>query len=298
MSSWPLASNFRGGFTMKGYKEITEEIITKLKGGTIPWRQTWKSGLPTNAVSMKPYRGINVWLLHGHKYSSNLWITFNQAKLLGGYIKKGEHGRGIVFWQVVEKLSKDELGDEYLREVPLLRIYTVFNIQQTTVEIESEGNDFDPIDEAQRILDGYIDKPEIVFGEPSYNPNTDRVTIPAMPSFESGDEYYSTLFHELSHSTGHKKRLNRDLNNHYGSGEYAEEEVIAEMSASYLSSIAGIQVYAKTLDNTAAYIQHWVEKLKGNERLIVTLSSKAQLSSDWITGKRDSDASEPATELE
>jgi antirestriction protein ArdC len=278
---------------MKGYEEITEEIITKLKVGTIPWRQTWKSGLPANAVTHKPYRGINVWLLSGHRFQSNLWLTFNQTKQLGGFVKKGEHGRGIVFWQIEEKLCKDELGDEYLRDVPLLRIYTVFNVEQTTVEIEAEGNDFDPVIEAQKIIDGYIDKPEMVFGEPAYSPDTDRVTIPAMASFESGDEYYSTLFHELSHSTGHSKRLNRDLNNHYGSNLYAEEEVIAEMSASYLSSIAGIQVYSKTLDNTAAYVQHWIEKLKGNERLIVTLSSKAQLSSDWITGKRDSDASEP-----
>ncbi len=186
-----------------------------------------------------------------------------------------------------------------------LRIYTVFNIQQTTVEIETEhvvpptngeGNDLDPIIEAQGIVDDYIDKPEIGYGEPAYNPDTDRVTIPAMASFESGDEYYSTLFHELSHSTGHKKRLNRDLNNHYGSNLYAEEEVIAEMSASYLSATTGIQVYNKTLDNTAAYIQHWIERLKGNEKLIVTLSSKAQLSSDWILGKRDSDSDEAMPE--
>jgi len=277
---------------MKGYKEITEEIIAKLNQGTIPWRQTWKSGLPTNAVSMKPYRGINVWLLSGHRFQSNLWLTFNQAKQLDGFVKKGERGRQIVFWQIAEKLCKDELGEEYLDSVPVLRIYTVFNIHQTTVEIEAEDNDLNPIEEAQGIIDGYIDKPEIGFGEPAYNPNTDRVTMPAMAPFDSADEYYSTLFHELSHSTGHSKRLNRDLNNHYGSGQYAEEEVIAEMSASYLSATAGIQVYSKTLDNNAAYIQHWIEKLRGNERLIVTLSSKAQLSSDWITGKHGSDSSE------
>ncbi len=106
---------------MRGYKEITEEIISKLKGGTIPWRQTWKSGLPTNAVSMKPYRGINVWLLSGHRFQSNLWLTFNQTKKLGGFVKKGEHGRQVVFWQMAEKLRKDELGEEYLDNVPILR---------------------------------------------------------------------------------------------------------------------------------------------------------------------------------
>ena len=282
---------------MKGYKEITEEIISKLNQGTIPWRQTWKSGLPANAVSMKPYRGINIWLLSGHKYASNLWLTFNQAKMLDGFVKKGERGRQIVFWQIAEKLCKDELGEEYLDSVPVLRIYTVFNIQQTTVEMETEGDDLNPIEEAQRLIDGFADKPEIGCGEPSYSPDNDRVSIPAMASFDLADEYYSTLFHELSHSTGHPKRLNRGLNNHYGSNLYAEEEVIAEMSASYLSATAGIQLYSKTLDNTTAYIQHWIEKLKGNERLIVTLSSKAQLSSDWVLGKRDSEVAEPAAEL-
>jgi antirestriction protein ArdC len=269
---------------MKGYKEITDEIISKLKGGTIPWRQTWKSGLPANAVSRQPYRGINIWLLDNGNYQSNLWLTFNQTKQLGGMINKGEHGKQIIYWAIKTKVWKDDLEDEHRDEIPLLRMYTVFNVQQTTVEMETESAKFDPISKAQDIIDGYEGGPEIVFGEPSYSSELDKVKMPAMSAFDSRGGYYSTLFHELSHSTGHEKRLNRNIKNHYGSDPYAEEEIISEMSASFLSGITGVDVYAKTIENTAGYIQHWSERFADNTKLIIRLSSQAQKSSDWILG--------------
>lgn len=271
---------------MKGYKEITEEIISKLKGGTIPWRQTWKSGLPSNFVSKQPYRGINIWLLDNGKYQSNLWLTFNQTKQLGCCVHKGEHGKPIVYWQITERLQKDELNEEFLRKIPFMRTYTVFNIEQTTVKIETETKEFNPIQKAQEIIDGYDDKPEIISGGPSYSPELDKVKMPSMSAFDSLDEYYSALFHEFSHSTGHETRLNRNIKNHFGSDPYAEEEVICEMSASFLSGIVGIDVYNKTIDNTTAYIQHWSQRFADNEKLIVSLSSQSQKSSDWILGNR------------
>jgi antirestriction protein ArdC len=269
---------------MKGYKEITEEIISKLQQGAIPWRRTWKSGLPANAVTQKPYKGINIWLLSDHKYQSNLWLTFNQTKLLDGIVNKGEHGRQIVYWQIKTRIREDDLGDEHRDEVPLLRTYTVFNIEQTTIKMETETKEFDPIIEAQRIVDRYEDGPEIVSGEPSYSIELDKVKMPSISSFDSPDEYYSTLFHELSHSTGHSKRLNRDFKNHFGSDPYAEEEIIVEMSASFLSGIAGVGVYNKTIENSAAYIQHWTKRFADNTKLIIRLSSQAQKSTDWILG--------------
>ena len=272
---------------MKGYKEITDEIISKLQQGTISWRRTWKSGLPANAVTQKSYKGINVWLLSDHKYQSNLWLTFNQTKLLDGIVNKGEHGRQIVYWQIKTRIWKDDLGDEHRDEVPLLRTYTVFNIEQTTVKTETDAKEFDPIAEAQRIVDGYDDGPEIVSGDPSYNTEMDTVRIPPISSFDSPNEYYSTLFHELSHSTGHNKRLNRDFKNHFGSDPYAEEEIISEMSASFLSGIAGVDVYNKTIENSTAYIHHWVNRFQENTKLIIRLSSQAQKSSDWILGDRN-----------
>jgi antirestriction protein ArdC len=271
---------------MKRYKEITDEIISKLKGGTIPWRQTWVSGLPANAVSKQPYRGINIWLLDNGKYQSNLWLTFNQTKQLGCSVNKGEHGKPIVYWQITERLQKDELGEEYRDKIPFMRTYTVFNIEQTTVKFETGTKEFNPIQKAQEIIDGYADRPEIVTGEPSYSPELDKVKMPSMSAFDSADEYYSALFHEFSHSTGHEKRLNRNIKNHFGSDPYAEEEVICEMSASFLSGIVGIDVYNKIIDNTTSYIQHWSQRFADNEKLIVSLSSKAQKASDWILGNR------------
>jgi len=271
---------------MKGYTEITQEIINRLQQGTIPWRQTWKSGLPCNAISRQPYRGVNWILLSNHNYHSNLWLTFNQTKQLGGYIHRGEHGIHIIYWNITEKLCLDELGEEYVDKVPLMRTYTVFNIEQTSVNIEDKVRSCDPIAGAQAIVDGYQGAPEIIPGEPAYSPLLDKVMIPAMTSFDSTDAYYSTLFHELSHSTGHSSRLNRPIKNHYGSDPYAEEELVAEMSAAYLSGIAGVDIHAKTIDNAASYIEHWSSRFSDNVKLIISLSSRAQKSSDWILGNR------------
>lgn len=268
---------------MNGYRKITNEVIDRLKHGTIPWRRTWKSGLPTNAVSHRPYRGINIWLLSHRKYQSNLWLTYNQARKMGGHVRSGEHGTQIVFWKITEAV--DEETDE-VRTIPLLRTYTVFNVEQTTVEIETETRQFNPIAEAQGIIDGYAGKPVIEPGEPAYHPTTDTVTMLSLTAFDSPDEYYSTMFHELSHSTGHESRLGRNVSNHFGSDIYAEEEVIAEMSASYLSAMVGTAVFSRIVDNSAAYIKSWVQRFQDNDRLIVSLSSRAQRSADWVLGKR------------
>lgn len=265
---------------MKGYKEITEEILGRLREGTIPWRQHWISGLPSNAISKKPYRGINTWLLSMQsKFKSNLWLTFKQCKELGGYVRKGEHGRAIIFWKLLE--LEDDDGDT--DTIPVLRLYTVFNVQQTSIVMESP--EFNPIAEAQSIVDGYRDRPPIEHGDPSYIPSRDVITMPSPNEFANPDAYYCTLYHELSHSTGHSSRLDRKISNSYGSDQYAEEEIIAEMSSSYLAGISGTQVYAKSIDNTSAYIKHWYERFQDNERLIISLSSQAQRSSDYILGK-------------
>jgi len=281
---------------VKGYKDVTNDIISKLQQGTIPWRQTWRSGLPCNAMSRQPYKGINVWLLSNHQYQSNLWLTFNQAKLLDGCVNKGEHGRQIVYWALRKKIWTDDLGEEHRDSIPLLRTYTVFNIEQTTIEIKSNGNGFDPISKAQDIVDCYEGGPEIVTGEPKYSLISDTVSMPLMSAFDSADEYYCVFFHELSHSTGHRSRLNRLIRNPYGSNPYAEEEIVAEMSASFLSGIAGIDVYSKTIDNSAAYIQHWCGRFGDNAKLIVRLSSQAQKSADWILGNRTSNDSDRDSE--
>ena len=263
---------------MKGYREITNEIIQKLSQGTIPWHQAWKSGLPANAVTHKAYRGVNIWLLATYQYQSNLWLTYNQARLLGGFVKRGEHGRQIVFWKLLER--EDEETEE-IETIPMLRTYTVFNLEQTT--IESETRVVEPILSAQGIVDGY-QGPAMEPGHPAYLPTTDTVTMPSITAFDTADEYYSTLFHELSHSTGHPSRLNRPLSTGFRTDSYAEEEVIAEMSASYLCAMAGTQVYVRTMENSAAYIQHWIKRFQDNDRLVVCLSSKAQRASDWILG--------------
>ena len=266
---------------MKGYKEITQEILDKLREGVVPWRQNWVSGIPSNAVSKKPYRGINTWLLHNHTYESSQWMTYKQCKELGGYIRKGEHGRAIVFWKILEVAEDDT---DKVDTIPLLRTYTVFNVQQTSILMESPTVEFNPIAEAQRVVDNYRDKPPIELGEPSYIPSRDVIGMPAPTSFDSADHYYCTLYHELSHSTAHSSRLSRPIRNSYGSDQYAEEELIAEMGAAYLAGTSGTQVYGKNITNIAAYIRHWSERFSENDRLIVRLSSQGQRAADYILG--------------
>jgi antirestriction protein ArdC len=270
---------------MNGYESITNEIISKLEQGVIPWHQTWQSGLPSNAVSKQPYRGVNWLLLSNQQYQSNLWLTFNQCKLLNGIVNKGEHGKQIIYWQIKTRIWTDDLEDEHVDSIPLLRTYTVFNIEQTTVKVEAKRT-VNPIAEAEAILDGYDNKPVVVNGEPSYSIDSDKVMMPPISAFDTPDSYYSTLFHEMSHSTGHPTRLNRPIKNHFGSDPYAEEELIAEMSAAYLAGIVGVNISTKTIDNTASYIQHWSSRFTDNVKLIVSLSAKAQKSTDWILGNR------------
>jgi len=266
---------------MKGYKEITDEILNRLQEGIVPWRQHWITGIPANAITKKPYRGINTWLLSMQsKFQSNLWLTYKQCKELGGYIRRGEHGRAIVFWKILEVEDEGEIDT-----IPMLRLYTVFNVQQTSIEMPTNIVEFNPISEAEGIVDGYKDKPTIEYGEPSYNPIKDIITMPSPTSFDTADHYYSTLYHELSHSTGHSTRLNRNLKNNYGNDKYAEEELIAEMSSAYLAGISGTTVYAKNIDNMTAYIKHWSDRFSDNEKLIVKLSSQAQKASDYVLGK-------------
>jgi len=276
------------------YAEVTDRIISKLESGTIPWRKPWNAA-PANYVSKKPYRGVNVWLLDSD-YRSPYWLTFRQAKKLGGYIRKGEKGTQIVFWKILEeKLTDVETGEIKARRFPILKYYTVFNLEQC------EGIDMEiapvvePIASAEEIIANYQNPPALMFGgnRASYNPAQDTVHMPVRETFKSPAEYYSTLFHEYIHSAGHSSRLNRESikDVRFGSDTYSEEELVAEMGAAYLCGMSGTDLVAKTLENSAAYINHWRSKLSKDKRLIVRASCQAQKAADWIIGRRDGDAS-------
>ena len=273
------------------YEMVTNNIIAMLDEGKIPWHQSWTGLTPMNLITGFPYRGVNVWLLGPKGYSNPYWLTFKQAIDKGGHVRKGEKGALIVFWKTHDiKHREDSDTVEVTETIPLLRYYKVFNVEQTEgVKYPSwEKAENDPIERCEDLVKGYSTCPEIKpdLSKAYYSPGEDYIGIPPITQFESSEEFYSVLFHEMTHSTGHKTRLNREgiTDGHFfGSTEYSREELVAEMGASFLTNITGINNAAVTKNN-AGFIQGWLERLKEDKRLIIQASSKAQKSTDYILG--------------
>jgi len=270
------------------YKIVNDRIIELLEKGMIPWQQPWTdSGHPKNLISDRDYRGINVWLLNSLHYQRNLFLTYNQAKELGATIKKGEKAYPVVFWKWLEKENKET---NEIEKVPILRYYNVFNIDQCSgIPIEKIPDiiqkENSPLETCEQIISEMPKRPKIYHLEQRafYDRISDSINVPKIETFRSSVDYYATLFHELVHSTGHNDRLARkELLSSKGmrTGDYATEELTAEMGASYLKSYAGIPI--EQLENNAAYIHHWLEQLKNDKRFIVHASSQAQKATDFI----------------
>lgn len=274
------------------YQIVTNHIIEKLEMKIVPWQQPWtNAGLPRNLISKKPYKGINVWLLNSLNYSQNYFLTFNQIKELGGSVKKGEKSQLVVFWKWLEK--EDEKTKE-VKKTPLLKYYTVFNIDQCSgipkeklpVKEERQNNQ---IEACEKVINEMPKRPIIKHDEQKayYHTEQDYVNMPKHETFVSSERYYGTLFHELVHSTGHNERLNRkELLEQKGpqTRDYAIEELTAEMGASYLKSYTGIPI--QNFEDNIAYIQHWLEKLKKDKKFIVHASGQAQRAVDYILNER------------
>src|SRR6267154_264307 len=194
------------------YEIITNQILAELERGQVPWRKPWRSMPPANLITKKPYRGINVFLLGFAGYGSQYWLTFNQAKQLGGNIRRGEHGSKIIFWKCKTRETESADGEIEERRSAFLRYYTVFNLEQTEglSALLTLPPAF-PIESAEEIVKGMLNPPAFEQDfRAAYIPSRDTVTMPSRTAFQSQAEYYSTLFHELVHSTGNAKRLGRE----------------------------------------------------------------------------------------
>lgn len=282
------------------YQAVTDRILELLDQGTVPWRQPIKNasghGLPKNLISDKEYRGINVFLLAvtawAEGYSSPYWLTFKQAKARDAHVRKGEKGSLVIFWK--QYATKDKSTGDPI-SVPVLRHYKVFNAQQCdglelpgALEAETVETPFEPIIEAMSIVDGYEEPPRIEHqgNRAYYRPSDDLVRMPDPVDFENSESYYATLFHELVHSTGHTKRLDRGIDTKlapFGSSDYSKEELVAEMGAAFLAAASGIS--PPTIEQSAAYIESWMKKLKGDKKLIVQAAGAGQKAVDWIVGR-------------
>ena len=288
------------------YQMVTDRIIEQLEQGIIPWQRPWHGTLD-GAVSYttgRPYSLLNQMLL-GDPVE---YLTFKQIKELGGTIKKGAKAKIVVFYKplVIKKEETSNAGDveskSAVKTIPMLRYYNVFSINDTE-GIESKRKDIEqptvePIKRAEQIIDRYLkdDGPESVVkksNEAYYSPLEDLVVVPLMSQFDVAEEFYSTAFHELVHSTSHRKRCNRCNSTlaRFGDDNYSFEELVAEIGSAMLLNISGIDT-EKCFKNNVGYIQGWLRKFKSDNRMIVQASSKSEKAVKWILGDKNGDQQE------
>ena len=289
--------NGADGLRKSVYEIITERLLEKLEAGTVPWHKPWNAtgGAPRNLISGREYRGVNVFLLGCQAFTSPFWLTFNQARSLGGSVRKGERSTPCVLWKwIARKNENTETGEIETKQIPLIRYYSVFNAEQcdniSHARLEAKQDEpepFNPIESAEAIVSGYPKPPSLTHdgrGSAYYRPATDSIHTPTPETFDSEEHYYSTLFHEMAHSTGHESRLARPgITNpiRHASHEYSQEELVAEMGAAFLLAEAGIDAEG-LVDNSASYIQSWLRALRSDAKLVIFAGAQAQKAVDHI----------------
>lgn len=271
------------------YQTITDRIIAELQNGVIPWHKPWVCGT-SGAISYetgKPYSLLNQMILG----KPGEYLTFAQVQKQGGRIKKGEKSSMIVFWKWIEKPSAED--PEQIEHIPFLQYFNVFHIDQTEgvkprhTQPLPEGAS--PDQTADTIIADYITRSGVTMKHETsdrayYQPSTDSVTLPLLDQFRNTAEYYSTAFHELTHSTGHASRLNRiSRAAFFGSSEYSREELTAEIGAAALVNHCGLETPG-SFRNTAAYVQSWLKVLQDDKRFIVSAAGAAEKAVSLILG--------------
>ena len=270
------------------FKVITDRIIEQMENGIIVWEKPWISaGQCISHTTGKPYSLLNQMMLN----RPGEYVTYKQCIEEGGHVRKGEKSSMVVFWKWL-KVMDDETQEE--KEVPMLRYYNVFHIDQcegiaSKYQQEMPDN-AQPDIAAETVIADYISRSGVkVIHEHGdrayYKPSTDTITLPMMQQFKSTAEYYSTLLHEATYSTGHHTRLDRlDKTAFFGTEQYSKEELIAEMGSAALVNHCGIET-DHSIRNNAAYIQNWLQVLRNDKRFIVSASAKAEKAVNLILGK-------------
>lgn len=288
----------------KVHQILTDKVLAMIDSGVAPWKRPWRAaGRPRN-IRGTNYHGINYFMLSMVAEMngwSNVWMTFNQIKEKGGTIKEDQKKNGTCayFFKMLER--ENTVTGDMENSHPIFRFFLVFNLDQVDGIIVKGVNDGNGASHAempapQSIVDGYAGRPEIRFGGSSayYQPVTDKVTMPLLSAFDTPEQYYATMFHELAHSTGHLSRLNRKEVMDpvgYGSHEYSLEELVAELTSVYLCDECGI-ANDRTLENSANYLGNWYKALKNDPKMFATAAARAQKAATHILGKVEDAAQE------
>lgn len=278
------------------YAEVTQRIIRELEEGRFPWVQPWDRAradteLPRNAASHRPYSGINVLILWGavieHGYGSQGWLTYRQARELGGHIREGEHGVTVCyadrFCPQTEQERVDRDGGE-ARSIAFLKRFTVFNVDQcedlpaSVLASPMSLPEREIVPVAEEIIANTGADFRIGGDKAYFHPAHDFVQVPPQPVFHHQIDFYRTAFHELGHWTGHKARLGRDQSGHFGSVQYAKEELVAEIASAFVCAQLNIQPTVRHAD----YVGAWLEVMQGDERAIFRAAAQAARAAQWI----------------
>jgi antirestriction protein ArdC len=282
------------------YTEVSARIVAEMEAGAAPWIKPWSAtpgaNTPCNALTNRPYSGCNVvllWMAQATGYRTPRYLTFKQALELGGNVRKGERGTKVYFVKQLQVCDKGTDDDTATRLVPMMREYTVFNVDQCEnlpARIISPG-EFKPRNSDQRdaTVDEFLADSGATIregvGEAYYRPGDDVISLPRFEAFKNAAHFYSTAFHELGHWTGHKSRLARDLRHRLGERAYAVEELVAELCSAFLCAEFSIDGDLRH----AGYIQNWTGLLKADSRAFFTACSKAQAAADYLRGLALSD---------
>jgi antirestriction protein ArdC len=284
------------------YREVTEQIVTSLEkaistGESPVWIRPWKTlGAFRNAITNRPYSGINTILLSFTKFSDPRWITFSQAKKAGGQVKKGSKSVSVVFWKFIKK--EDEMGN--VKTIPFLRTFNLFNVEQVDglnlkpiiAEENKEGRD----ERLDQFIQNTGTKIEEKGSGACYIPSEDRIEVPVFAHFKSAAGFYGTTFHELAHWTGHKDRLDRNLQTRFGTEAYAAEELVAELGSAFLARSLGVN--GSMAENHTAYLASWLKALKNDKHMIFKASSLAEKAAKFIMEKMGVTKEEVVEEVE
>jgi antirestriction protein ArdC len=300
--------------TQDVYAKITEKIVAALEQGVRPWHRPWNAEHAAGRITRPlrhnglPYAGMNVLMLWAEAvergYSAPIWLTYRQARELGGHVRKGEHGASVVYASTFRKTEQDEAtGEEVERDIPFLKGYTVFNVEQVEdLPAHYYATAAPPtLEPAQRIAhaEAFLERTGVSVrhggNRAYYAPGSDHIQMPPFEFFRDPESYYETRLHETVHATCHPSRLDRDFGRkRWGDAGYAMEELVAEIGSAFLSADLGLTPEVRA--DHAAYIASWLKVLKEDKRAIFSAAAHAQRAADFLHGLQPAPEARPGPE--